>query len=83
MTSTTDFDLALLYQAQATPIGIVIHCPNPDTARQRLYRARKEDPALANLQFRLVTDRPEELWIVRENVQVGAGAAPGQFKPQA
>lgn len=45
---------AILYQALAEPIGLLLHCSDWAKARQGLYRARAEaaDPALATLQFR-------------------------------
>ena len=71
MTPTTSSDLALLYQALASPIGIVVHSTNPQAAKGRLYAARKLDPQLAQLQFRTPATNPEsELWIVREHVQL-------------
>lgn len=63
-----DPSLSLLYQALASPIGIVLEVSDYVRASQRLYRARSEahDPALVQLQFRHSPYDPEhELWIVK------------------
>lgn len=57
----------ILYQALASPLGLVLQVSNFTTANQALYRARAAvgDPALAVLQFRRNPDNPNELWIVK------------------
>lgn len=62
--------LEYLYQALASPIGIVLHVSDFNLARQRLYQARASaaDPALAGLQFRASRVDPQELWIVKGQV---------------
>ena len=59
--------LALLYEALASPLGIVVRVSNFATANQMLYKARKDcgDPALQCLQFRASPHADDELWIVR------------------
>jgi hypothetical protein len=59
---------ALLYQALASPLGIVLVVSDFHLAQQRLYAARKGlgDPALNALAFRHSPQDPHtELWIVR------------------
>jgi hypothetical protein len=61
-------ELEVLYQALATPYGVVVECNNFNLAQQRLYKARREagDPELARLQIRRSPYRPDaELWLVR------------------
>jgi hypothetical protein len=64
---------ALLYQALAEPIGVLCSVePNLETARQRLYAARRaaQDPDLSVLQFRASPFAEGNLVIVKETVQV-------------
>lgn len=72
-------ELALiLYAALAEPIGLLLQAPEPELARQALYKARREaaDPALAKLQIRLSPLPGGELVITRGiSKQVGASKA--------
>lgn len=45
----------ILYEAKASPCGLLLRVSDAHRARQKLYRARvlAADPSLANLQFRL------------------------------
>lgn len=58
--------LPLLYSALSEPIGLLLFTPQPERARQALYRARVQanDQALAALQFRLLG--PTDLAICHE-----------------
>lgn len=61
-------ELELLYQALASPLGIVIRVDNFQLAQAKLYAARRQsgDPELACLQLRHSPFDPEqELWIIR------------------
>ena len=65
----------LLYQAAATPLGVVLQVEDFVKATQALYRAKREamDTSLDLLQFRRSPQRPEtEVWIVRRSPQEGA-----------
>lgn len=57
--------IQLLYQALASPRGLVLQTSNFTLARQRFYQARAKagEPAFAKLQFRQGPD--EQLWIIR------------------
>jgi len=60
--------IGLLYQAVATPLGMVLEVEDFVKATQALYRAKREaaDPSLDLLQFRRSPYRPEaEVWIVK------------------
>lgn len=60
--------LSLLYQALASPRGIVLAVTDFVPCQAKLYKARKDsgDPALAALQFRRSPQNPEgEIWIVK------------------
>ena len=60
--------LELLYQALASPIGIVVRVTDIERARARLYKAKADarDPALANLQLRKSPlGEPDVIWIVK------------------
>lgn len=66
---------ALLYQALAEPMGLVCQGePDFDTARQRLYAARRAaaDPDLDVLQFRASPFAEGNLVIVKERVEIKA-----------
>lgn len=61
-------ELALLYQALSSDLGIVVESDNVALAKQRLYKARADagDPTLACLQLRTSPVRPDaEIWIVK------------------
>ena len=65
---------AILYQALAEPIGLLLQCPDWAKARQALYRARAEakDPSLAALQFRASPGLVGgNLIIVNQKIQLG------------
>jgi len=69
--------LMLLYQALASPAGVVLAVTDFQACQQKLYQARKRsgDPDLAGLQFRRSPTSPDsELWIVK-------GAAPVTKEP--
>lgn len=70
---------AILYQAKAEPIGLLVQCaPDWAKARAAFYRARAEanDPELATLQFRASPGiEGGNLIIVNQRVQV-AGTLP-------
>lgn len=76
-------ELELLYQALASPIGIVVRTSNFSLCQQRFYRARREagDPALDCLQLRRSPFAPEgEIWIVKGGAH---SAQKGQDDPPA
>ena len=56
-----------LYQALASPIGIVVWTSDFKLGREKLYAARRQaqDPSLACLQFRASPTSPNEIWIVK------------------
>lgn len=61
-------EIALLYHAFASRRGIIVEVlGNRETARQRLYAARREtgDPDLDLLQFRLSPSAADQIWIVK------------------
>ncbi len=65
---------ALLYQAMAEPIGLLVEVSDFPRARAAFYRARVEakDPALAALQFRVSPGlEGGNLIIVKQVVQLG------------
>lgn len=67
MTKFSD-EIELLYRAFASRRGIVVEVlGNRETARQRLYQARRYagDPDLDILQFRLSPTAEDQIWIVR------------------
>lgn len=69
--------LEILYIALNSKIGIAVTCVNLQSAKSRLYIARKEagDPALACLQVRTSPYNPDsEIWIVKGT----QNAAPGK-----
>lgn len=60
--------LEFLYQALASPLGVVIAVSDAQKALQRLYQARAaaQDEALAGLQFRRSPIAPDtEIWIIK------------------
>jgi hypothetical protein len=65
-TSQTELQ-AILYQALAEPVGLLLRATDPERARQRLYKARSElgDPALARLQIRISPLDEGELVLVK------------------
>lgn len=66
---------ALLYQGLAEPMGLLCQAsPDLDTARQRLYAARRaaQDPDLDVLQFRASPFAEGNLVIVKERVEIKA-----------
>ncbi len=72
---------AIMYQALAEPIGLLLACSDWPKARQALYRARAEaaDPALACLQFRASPGiEGGNFIIVKQKVEVNALPASGQ-----
>lgn len=61
-------ELEFLYQAMATPYGVVLEVSDFKLAQQRLYKARREsgDPELGCLQIRRSPYQPDnELWLVK------------------
>lgn len=66
--------LALLYQALASPYGIVVRSSNVDTLRARFYIERKRhgDPALGRLVLTPSRKSPEHLWIIKPPEEGGA-----------
>jgi hypothetical protein len=61
-------EIEYLYQALASPIGIVLEVSDVGIAQQRLYKARRDsgDPELDRLQLRRSPFLPEsELWVVK------------------
>lgn len=57
----------LLYEALASPLGLIIETNDPTALRAKLYQLRKTDPAFECLSF--VTSRTNpttQLWIVRK-----------------
>lgn len=64
--------LELLYQALASPLGIVIETTDVERLRQRLYAERREakDESLAALGLVPSRTAPEsELWIVKKDAK--------------
>lgn len=61
--------LAYLFQAMASPFGIVILTTNQELLRQRLYQERKKlnDPLYECLQFRISPSSEGEIWIIKGN----------------
>lgn len=60
--------MAYLYQALASPAGIIINFDDVSLGRAKLYRARalSQDPDLDILQIRLSPFAPtEQVWIVK------------------
>lgn len=57
-----------LYEALASPFGIVVLVDDVERARQTLYRLRREanDPDLQQLALVPSTQVPNELWIVKK-----------------
>jgi len=64
--------IALLYQALAAPIGLVLATSDREQARQRLYAARATagDPALAELQIRISPLGEGDLVLLKRRVRV-------------
>ena len=62
----------LLYQALASPIGLLLATGDFVRARQKLYQARAaaQDPDLAVLQFRSSPVAGGDLIIVKETIQL-------------
>jgi hypothetical protein len=59
--------LTLLYDALAEPIGLCIETPDPERARQKLYRLRDQanDQDLGCLSFVTSPTNPTQLWIIK------------------
>lgn len=57
----------LLYQALASPLGLLLQSSDPEKCRQRLYAARRaaSDQALDLLQFRIVDHGEANLAITK------------------
>lgn len=49
---TKEEALSLLQHAAMEPIGLLVHASDPHLFIQALYRAKREDVSLANLQIR-------------------------------
>ena len=66
--------LNLLYEAQASSIGILIQTDEPERLRQQLYSARRKaaDRLLEDLQIRFVALPDGNLAIVKREILVGA-----------
>ena len=62
------FDPALiLYEALASPLGLVVETNNPQNLRAKLYAARRADADLECLSIHLSPANPGgELWIVKK-----------------
>lgn len=76
MTKYSD-EIELLYLALASRRGIVVEVlGNRDTARQRLYHAKKlaADPDLDVLQVRLSSQASDQIWIVKGGAPSGPSA---------
>lgn len=61
-------NITLLYQAMASPLGLVLSVSDFTQASQALYKARRDtqDPDLAVLQFRRSPFSPDtEIWLVK------------------
>lgn len=58
---------AILYQALASPTGLLLRTSDGPRTRQRLYEARRAsaDPALAVLQFRLTPQQANGVAITK------------------
>lgn len=59
--------MTLLYDALAEPIGLCIETPDPERARQKLYRLRAEsgDKDLDILSFVTSPSSPTQLWLIK------------------
>jgi hypothetical protein len=70
--------LALLYQALAEPIGLVLEVSDPGRFKQQLYQARAKscDPELAGLQFRMWPEAEGGNFVI-----VKAKCTPGRASP--
>lgn len=66
----------LIWQAHASPFGLLIQTSNFQTMQQRLYkaRARLADPSLNDLQFRPSPFPDGNLIITRVRAEHGLGA---------
>jgi len=49
---TREEALSLLQAASMEPLGLLVHASDPQYFIQALYRAKREDASLANLQIR-------------------------------
>ena len=60
--------LTLLYEALASPLGIVVQTTDPERTRMALYaeRRKRADPALSALAICLPPFSTSELWLVRK-----------------
>lgn len=69
MSNLSPLDLfELLAEALRSERGIAVTTSDASRLRQRLYKARKEDPAFANLSFNTSPNYPEtELWIMKKS----------------
>ena len=57
--------LDLLYEALASPYGIVVESTDPLLLRTKLYSERRKDPSFNRLSFVLSPTNPtSELWIL-------------------
>jgi hypothetical protein len=69
----TQHELTILYQALAEPIGLVVKTDNLRLAASRLRRLRDTygDPALKVLNFVVSPENPQdEIWIIRDPARV-------------
>lgn len=68
----------ILYTALGSPLGVEVSTNRPDLLRQRLYKVRAADPALASLSIHISPTNPAgALFIVNRsnhNVQQGGAA---------
>jgi hypothetical protein len=57
--------IEFLYAALHSEFGVIVRSVNPKLLRQRLYAARKTDPALACLSITTSPEDERDLWIVK------------------
>jgi hypothetical protein len=58
--------IELLYDALATPLGLIVKTDNPGKLRDHLDRLRKKDAEFADLSFCVSPLNPKtEIWIIK------------------
>lgn len=67
--------LEALYRALGAKVGVVINTDNPRLFRDKLYEARRkaDDPDLHGLSIVVSPRNPNELWILKNGKEAGAG----------